>query len=368
MNADFALIPVDTAHEFIRQVFIHSGVPEADAMICADVLSAADTRGIESHGLSRLKMYYDRIKKGIQNPVTEISIVRDGPTTAVWDGNNGMGQIIAFKAMTSAIEKAKKYGMGSVAVRNSTHYGIAGYYPLMAIKEGLIGFSVTNTRPGIAPTYGSQPMLGTNPIAFGAPTDEDVPFVFDAATSIIQRGKVEVYARKQKLLPDGWVIDQNGGFAHDPDQILDGLVKDEYAMLPLGGLGEEFGGHKGYGLSTIVEILSSVLQNGAFLHGLSGFDPNGKQQPYKLGHFFMAIDPQAFLPMDEFKHNMGELLRELRASKKADGQSRIYTAGEKEYENEKRIRIEGIQIVPSLQRELKFLQSELQLTQFDFPF
>jgi L-2-hydroxycarboxylate dehydrogenase (NAD+) len=368
MSADFALIPLDTAHEFIRQVFIHSGVPEMDAKICADVLSAADARGIESHGLSRLKMYYDRIKKGIQKPVTKITVIRDNPTTAVWDGNNGMGQIVAFKAMSSAMDKAKKFGMGSIAVRNSTHYGIAGYYPLMAINEGLIGFSVTNTRPGIAPTFGSQPMLGTNPIAFGAPTDEEIPFLFDAATSIIQRGKVEVSARKQKQLPDGWVIDQKGGFAHDPHLILDGLIKDEFAMLPLGGLGEDFGGHKGYGLSTVVEILSSALQSGAFLHGLSGFDQNGKQQPYKLGHFFMAIDPVGFLPLDEFKHNVGELLRELRASHKADGHQRIFTAGEKEFETEKRTRIEGIPIVPSLQKELIFLQSELQLSQFNFPF
>jgi L-2-hydroxycarboxylate dehydrogenase (NAD+) len=368
MENQIALIPVQIAREFIYQVFKKSGVPENDASICADILIASDSRGIESHGLSRLKMYVDRIKKGIQKPVTDIAVIRDSYATAVWDGNHGMGQVIGYKAMNAAIQKAKKYGMGSVAVRNSTHYGIAGYYPLMAVKEGLIGLSVTNTRPSVAPTFGSEPMLGTNPIAFGAPSDEPFPFLFDAATSIIQRGKIETMARKQKSLPSGWVIDNQGKDAHDPDAILRGLPDDLYCLLPLGGSSEDSGGHKGYGLSTIVEILSSCLQSGAFLHGLTGFDLNGKQQPYKLGHFFMAISVEAFLPEEEFKHNVGDLLRELRNSKPATGHNKIYTAGQKEYENEIRIRKEGIPVVSNLQKELKSLQIELQLAPSLLPF
>lgn len=368
MEESLAYLPVKTASEFIYQVFTHAGVPEADAQICSDVLIASDARGIESHGLSRLKMYYDRIRKGIQQPVTTISVLKDTYTTAVWDGNHGMGHVIAFRAMENAIEKAKVYGMGSVAVRNSTHYGIAGYYPMMAVKQGMIGISVTNTRPSIAPTFSSQPKLGTNPIAFGAPSDEEFPFLFDAATSIIQRGKVEIYARKNKTLPDGWVIDQEGNSAHDPEEILKGLTEDRYSLLPLGGIGEEFGGHKGYGLSSIVEILSSSLQAGAFLQGLTGFDSSGNQQPYKLGHFFLAINVEAFIPLEEFKQNVGKLLRELRSSSKATGNEHIFTAGEKEYESEKMIAITGIPIGKSLQKELKFLQSELQLSSFILPF
>lgn len=366
MENNTQTISVDAARAFIKMVFVKVGVPPADADICADVLIASDSRGIESHGLSRLKMYYDRIKKGVQYPVTHITVVRESPTTAVWDGNHGMGHVIAYNAMQTAIDKARTYGMGSVAVRNSTHYGIAGYYPMMAAKAGMIGMSFTNTRPGISPTFGSQPMLGTNPIAFSAPSDEEFPFLFDAATSIIQRGKVEISARKNKPLPDGWVIDANGKPANDPVAILIGLTKDENAMLPLGGAGEEFGGHKGYGLGTMVEILSSCLQTGAFLHGLTGPDTGGSH--YKLGHFFMAIQVEAFTPLDEFKRQVGTLLRELRASKKAEGCDYIYTAGEKEYLSEQRIAREGIAVVPDLQKELKFLQSELELDPSSLPF
>ncbi len=361
-------LPVETAENFVLQVFKKSGVPHDDAVICTKILLSADLRGIESHGLSRLKMYYDRIKAGIQSPVTKIEVLQDGPTTAVWDANHGMGQVVGWNAMSAAIEKARVYGMGSIAVRNSTHYGIAGFYPLMAVENGMIGWSVTNTRPSVAPTFSAEPMLGTNPIAFGAPTDEECPFIFDAATSIIQRGKVEIYARKDKELPEGWVINDFGSPAHDPHQILKGLIKDEFALLPLGGVGEDFGGHKGYGLSTMVEILSASLQSGAFLHALTGGDTTGKPEPYRIGHFFMAIDISQFLPLDEFRKNIGNLLRELRNSKKAEGQNRVYFAGEKEFEAEKLVRKNGIPVLPSLQKELIFLQSELELSEIIFPF
>lgn len=348
--------------------FTGIGVPVGDAKICADVLIASDLRGIESHGIGRLKMYYDRIKTGIQQPVTNFEVVRESPTTALVDGHHGMGHVIAHRAMTIAIEKAKKYGMGSVSVRNSTHFGIAGYYPIMAAREGLMGLTVTNARPSIAPTFGVQPMLGTNPIAFACPTDEGSPFVFDAATSITQRGKIEVLDREEKSTPAGWVIDQQGDFATDSKAILKGLNMDANALLPLGGAGEEFAGFKGYGLATIVEILSASLQNGAFLHDLLGFDEQGNRRPFMLGHFFMAIDVSTFVEMDEFKHTTGEILRQLRNSTRQPGKDRIYTAGEKEFENTKRITSEGVPVIPNLQRDIKIIQQELGLTQYNFPF
>jgi len=344
------------------------GVPEPDAVTCADVLIASDLRGIESHGIGRLKMYVDRIKIGIQQPVTHFEVVREGPTTAVVDGHHGMGHVIGVRAMQMAIDKAKAYGMGSVAVRNSTHFGIDGYYPLMAVKQGLVGMSVTNARPSISPTFSVQPMLGTNPIAFGAPTDEECPFLFDAATSIIQRGKVEILSRAEKLAVPGWVVDQQSLPLTDPNEILQGLTRDTASLLPLGGDGEQFGGHKGYGLATIVEILSASLQMGAFLHGLSGVAADGSPQPLCLGHFFMAIDIEHFVPLDEFKKTTGAIVRELRQSRKAPGCERIFTAGEKEFEREERIRRQGIPILPNLQREIKTIQGELCLTQFQFPF
>ena len=218
-------VDFDTMEHFMVDVFRGVGVPEQDAKTCAEVLITSDKRGIDSHGTGRLKpIYVDRINGGIINPVTRVDVVKEGPTTAVLDGNNGMGQVIGTKAMGMAIDKAKKYGMGMVAVRNSNHYGIAGYYALMAAEKGMIGMTGTNARPSIAPTFGTENMLGTNPLTFGMPTDEAFPFVLDCATSIAQRGKIEVYARQGKQLPEGWVIGEDGKPRTDTEQVLKDLV------------------------------------------------------------------------------------------------------------------------------------------------
>ncbi len=368
MAANSCYIPVSTLLQFMVDVFVHLGVPKSDAEICADVLITSDLRGIESHGIGRLKLYYDRIKKGLQKPVTQFEIVRESPATAVVDGHHGMGQLIGVRSMQMAINKARHYGMGSVAVRNSTHFGIDGYYPLMAVKAGMIGFSVTNARPSIAPTFGVQPMLGTNPIAFGAPTDEECPFLLDAATSITQRGKIEVLARKGDPVPAGWVIDQAGSFVSDPVATLEGFSQEKNALLPLGGAGELLAGYKGYGLATMVEILSASLQSGCFLYGLTGIANDGSPKPNCMGHFFMAINIEAFTTLEDFKTTTGNILRDLRNSRKAPGETRIYTAGEKEYENEKVVRVQGVPILPALQKDIKVMQTELQLSQYQFPF
>jgi len=368
MSGQIVRIPVETLQSFMKDVFMGVGVPEGDAEICAEVLITSDLRGIESHGVGRLKMYYDRIKAGILLPHTRFQVIKEGPTTAVIDGGHGMGHVIAYRSMQMAMDKAKEYGLGAVAVRNSTHFGIAGYYALMAIRQGQIGMAFTNARPSVAPTFGVQPMMGTNPIAFGAPTDEECPFLFDAATSITQQGKIEVLDRSEKSTPEGWVINQKGESVTDTPQILQDLLAGSNALLPLGGMGELLGGHKGYGLATVVEILSAALQGGRFLHDLSGFDADGSLQPHKLGHFFLAIDIEHFIPLERFKAVTGSIVRQLRASHKAPGQERIYTAGEKEYEMEKRIRVEGVPVNPNLQKNLKIMQEELGLTQYHFPF
>lgn len=361
-------LPVETLRSFIKDVLLALGVPPEDAEICTDVIITSDLRGIESHGIGRLKYYYDRIKAGQHKVITEIEVVRDGPATALLDGHHGMGMVVARRAMQMAIDKARTYGMGSVAVRNSTHFGIAGYYPLMAIQAGMVGMAFTNARPATAPTFGVQPMLGTNPIAFGAPTDEECPFLYDGSTPISQRGKIEVKCREEKPIPAGWVIDQDNQPITDPELVMQGLNKGIAAFLPLGGEGETLAGYKGYGLGTMVEILSASLQSGAFMYGLTGIAADGSKQPFHLGHFFMAIDIEHFCPLDEFRRTTGQILRELRASKKAPGQTRIYTAGEKEYDKEKIVRREGVPVIPNLQKEIKFLQSELGLGQYTFPF
>lgn len=362
-------IDFDIMEAFMADVLKGVGVPEEDARICADVLIAADKRGIDSHGVNRLKpIYYDRIKAGIQHAVTEIEVLREGPTTAVLDGHDGMGMVVSHRAMSMAIEKAKTYGLGMVAVRNSTHYGIAGYYGLMAEEEGMIGLTGTNARPSIAPTFGVENMLGTNPLTFVMPTDEEFPFFLDCATSVSQRGKIEVYAKQGKDVPEGWVINRDGSSSTDSQEILKALVDGTAALVPVGGIGEEGGGYKGYGYATVVEIMSAALQGGSFLKMLSGFDADRNRVPYHLGHFFMAINIEFFIDLDEFKSITGQILRGLRNSEKMPGAQRIYTPGEKEHLAWLERKDTGVPLNKELQAEVKALQEELALDQYDFPF
>lgn len=367
MSNRTAYVDFKTLSNFMIDVFVGVGVPREDAEICADVLITSDLWGIESHGIQRLKMYYDRIKEGKQLPVTKINIIKDGHTTALIDGGNGMGQLIAYRSMQIAIEKAKKYGTGAVSVRNSNHFGIAGYYVMMAAKEGMVGMAITNARATVAPTFGVEPLLGTNPLTFGCPTDEPFPFIIDCATSITQRGKIEVLNRADKPTPEGLVIGSNGETLTDTKNILKGINAGTAALLPLGGMGETLGGHKGYGYSTLVEILSAALGGGPYLRGLSAGDKD-KKTPYRLGHFFLAVNVSNFTPLDEFKKTAGNILRELRSSKKAPGHTRIYTAGEKEYEKQKERIKTGIPIIPSIQKDILIMKKELGLDQYQFRF
>lgn len=360
-------MPWSTVEKFMVAVFTAVGVPEEDARLCADVLMESDRRGIESHGVNRFKpIYIDRILAGIQKPVTEIEVLRETPTTAVLDAHDGMGMVASRVAMRMAMDKAKKLGMGMVAVRNSTHYGIAGYWSSMAAKENMIGITGTNARPSIAPTFGVENMLGTNPLTFSLPTDEDFPFTIDCATSVTQRGKIEYYARSGKATPAGQVIAHDGSTLTDSPAILKALTDGTAALTPLGGAGDEMAGYKGYGYATVIEILSSALQAGAFMKQLSGVK-DGKKTPYHLGHFFMAVDTEAFMGADAFKKTAGDILRELRASEKAPGQDRIYTAGEKEWLVWQERKDRGVPINAAVQQEFKELRERFNID-CEFPF
>lgn len=364
---DCVWVNFETMEKFMKDCLMKSGVPESDAQIVSDVLIESDKRGIDSHGIGRLKpIYIDRIDAGILNPKTKIDIVKETETTAVLDGNNGMGHVVSKAAMQMAIDKAKKHGMGMTAVKNSTHYGIAGYYSLMAIQAGMIGITGTNARPSIAPTFGVENMLGTNPLTVGFPTDEEFPFVLDCATSVSQRGKIELYSRAGKKLPEGWVIGRDGKTRTDTDQVLVDLTKGKAALAPIGGIGEENAGYKGFGYATVVEVLSAALQGGAFLKALNGFDSDGKRIPYPLGHFFIAIDTQAFLGLDVFKKIAGSIMRELRNSEVAPGAERIYTAGEKEWIAWNYRKEHGCPVPPALQKQMTELRNRWQLS-YTFP-
>ncbi|MFW9903949.1 MAG: Ldh family oxidoreductase [Candidatus Thorarchaeota archaeon] len=360
MNEEIIYIDVKTLHNFMQDVFTGLKVPKKDAKICADVLLSSDLRGIESHGVQRLKMYYDRIIAEIQKPVTNFEIIKESETTALVDAGHGMGHVVSHQAMELAIKKAKKYGTGAVAVKNSTHYGIAGYYALMAIKEGMIGITLTNARPSIAPTFGVEPMLGTNPLTIGCPTDEEFPFLIDCATSITQRGKIEVLARTETPSPSGWVIDTTGEQSTDTVEILDKLMKGTAALLPLGGAGELLGGHKGYGYGTAVEIIAAALTGGPFMKDLT------LEKGYKLGHFFLAINIESFIPLTTFKKIAGSIVRALRNSQKAPGEPRIYSAGEKEYEMEIQRRKTGIPVNSSILQDLMVMREMLGLSKYSF--
>ena len=311
-------IPWELAEQFMTDVFVHYGVPEEDAKICTDVLLESDRRGIESHGCNRFKpIYLDRIKAGTLLPVTKTDIVKETPTTVVMDANNGMGMVASYRMMNLLIEKAKTYGMAGGTIFNSTHYGIAGYWTSMAEKAGMIGITGTNARPSVAPTFGVEPMMGTNPLTFSLPTDEAFAFNFDCATSIVQNGKIEYYMR--------------------------------------------------YGFTAIVEILSAALAGGPFMKDLTGKNPDGSNKLFRLGHFFFVINPEFFMGLDTFRHTAGEICRELRKAEKAPGAERIYTAGEKEYLAWLDRKDKGVPVGDAIQKEFIALRDECGLD-YKFPF
>lgn len=362
-------IPWKLADDFMTAAFVKLGLPEEDARLCSDVLLESDRRGIESHGLNRFKpIYVDRINAGILYPTTNIEVLRETPTTAVLDAHDGMGMVASKRAMDICIEKAKTYGMGMVAVRNSSHYGIAGYWASMATKNNMIGITGTNARPSIAPTFGVENMLGTNPLTIGLPTDEDFPFMIDCATSTIQNGKIEYYAHIGHDTPAGCVMSRDGEIMTDSVQILKDIRSKKACLAPLGGFGEETAGYKGYGYATVVEILSAALQQGIFLRALEGFNDDGSRRPYHLGHFFMAIDTEAFMGAESFKKTAGDILRDLRGSQKAPGHDRIYTAGEKEWDVWLDRKDKGVPITDAVQKEFIEVRDALGLTEFHFPF
>ena len=353
---------------FLIDAFKGYGVPEEDAKICADVLLESDRRGIESHGCNRFKpIYIDRLLNGTLLPETKLEILRETPTTLVMDAHDGMGMVASYRMMERLLEKAKACGMAGGAIRNSTHYGIAGYWATMASREGLIGITGTNARPSIAPTFGVENMMGTNPLTFALPTDEEFPFCIDCATSIVQRGKIEYYAREGKDTPAGMVVAQDGGAMTDSGEILKALVEGTAALAPLGGIGEELGGYKGYGYAAVVEILSAALAGGQFMKALTGQDEEGNPRMYRLGHFFFVVDPEAFMGREAFRKTAGEICRALRSSRRAPGSERIYTAGEKEYLTWLERKDRGVPVGEAGQREILAVRDALGLPyHFDF--
>ncbi len=309
---------------FCEDAFGRFGFREEDASVITDVLLLSDLYGIESHGTSRLVKYHKDICNGLIKVDAQPETVFETPVSAVIDAHDGMGHVVAYNATKLAIEKAKKSGMAFVTVRNSTHYGIAGYYAKMAADAGLIGISTTNTNAIMVPTFGRQAMLGSNPLAISCPADP-YPFLFDASTTVITRGKVEVYNKQEKPLHDGWAINASGEPCTDAAEVFGCILKRQGGgILPLGGEIEQSGSHKGYGYGMLCEIFTSILS--------MGLTSNHTHIGGKGGtcHGFIAINPAVFGDAVAIKEHLSTLLKELRESPKAEGQERIYTHGEKE--------------------------------------
>jgi LDH2 family malate/lactate/ureidoglycolate dehydrogenase len=332
---------------YIIKYMTNLGVPEEDAKIIGDVLLAADLRGVDSHGLIRLASYYgNRLKNKNINPLSPMKIISETETTALIDGGNGCGQVVSYKSMNIAIEKAKKSNVGIVTVRHSDHYGIAGYYAMMALEHDMMGVSMTNSQPLVAPTYGKTAVLGTNPIAVAVPSYKEFPYVLDMATSTVPIGRIKVYEKEGKKIPLGWAIDSDGNVTDDPKKCQSGYVG---ALMPLGGI-DIMRGYKGYGLALLVDILCGVLSGGLNLTEI-GF-PH-EQREAGVGHFFMAINISAFRPAIDFKKQMDHVIQMLKNAPKAPGHDRIYIAGEKEFEKEKYNSEHGVPIIAPVIEDLK---------------
>ena len=324
--------------QLCNDAFVKFGFNEEESKIISDVLLMSDRIGIESHGMQRMYRYYKSIQKGMIKVESKGKVVFETPVSAVLDAEDGMGQVVGHKGMTMAIEKAKKSGIGMVVVRNSNHYGIAGYYAKMACDQGLIGLSCTNTNAIMVPTYGRMAMLGTNPIAIAMPA-EPYPFFFDASTTVVTRGKLEVYNKKGEPLHDGWALDKDGHPSNDAADVLDNIAaKNGGGIMPLGGSTEDTGSHKGYGWAMVCELFSSILAMG------TTSDKTGTGGKGGICHGFMVIDPAIFGDAEGIKNHLSAYLQALRESPKAEGQTRIYTHGEKEVEAECRLMAEGIPV------------------------
>lgn len=347
------IIPAPALRAYMECVFKAEGFSCRDAARIADVLMQADLFGIESHGAQRMMYYHQNIMSGSVNVNAEIEVVRETPVSALLDGHFAMGQLCGAKAMEMAIHKAKQSGVGMVCVRNSSHYGIAGYYPLMAVHEGLCAFSMTNTGPIMVPTFGREMMLGTNPIAFSMPADP-VPFWFDASTTVVTLGKVEVHAKRGKPMPEGWTIDADGESRTDADAANRGILAGGMGgILPLGGAGETHSGHKGYGLAIMVEALTGVLAQGLLCPEMQGAHGD------HTSHFFLAFDPAMFGDPQDIRARMSQYLEMLRNSEKLPGASRIYTPGEKAFAAQAKRLEQGIPVEANTYAELEWIAHEL---------
>ena len=367
MAENYKLVNRQALLSFCTDAFERLDVPRKDAQITAEVLVDADMRGIDSHGVARLRRYVSGIQQGIMRPKANPKVVHETATTATIDGDAGLGQPISCRAMKLAIRKAREHFLGFVAVKNSNHFGIAGYYAMMALAEDMIGICTTNAEVLVVPTFARNALLGTNPIAIAVPSGKERPFVLDMSTSTVTRGKLEIYARLEKQIPLNWAADENGVATSDPVRVLQNITRRSGGgLLPLGGALEETGGHKGYGMALAVEIFSAVLSGALYADKVYPKDENGRPLPSGIGHFFGAMRIDAFRPKDNFKQDMDDLIRRLKDAPKAEKAKRIYIHGEKEFEEGERRAKLGIPLNVKVVEDLRAIADELGMPNLPF--
>src|SRR5882757_3940812 len=340
---------IEALREFSTRMFIHFGVPKIDAAQAADVLAAADLRGIDSHGVARLHSYFDMLTLRRINPLPEIKVLRSTPSTATIDGDNGLGLVVGPHANRFAMDMAERFGSGWVSVQNTNHYGIAGYYVLKALERDLIGWAMTNSTMLVAPLWGAERMLGTNPMAIAFPGKEEPPIVVDLATSAAAYGKIEIARRRGEPIPEGWAIDSEGRSTTNPDDMVDGG-----ALLPLGS-DRDRGGHKGYGLAIMVDVLCGVLTGanwGPFAPPFALRQEIPRRSVGKgIGHFFGAMQIDGFMDVTEFKKRIDEWIEVFRNTKPVQGKS-VLIPGDPEHQEEAIRRKEGIPLLPAVVNDL----------------
>lgn len=354
--------PYEDLLNFTIGIFQKIGCPQEQARTAAVALLSADLRGIDSHGVARLIGYVRLWEAGRANPTPDIRIIHETPSTAVVDGDGGLGLVVAPYAMQVAIEKAKSVGTGWVSVQHSNHFGIAGYHALQAVKEDMIGIAMTNASALVAPTFSIERMLGTNPICVAVPAGEEPPFVADLATTTAANGKLEILQRKNEEAPLGWIQDKDGGPTTDAH-----ALKTGGALLPLGG-DREHGSHKGYALGAVVDIFSAVLSGanyGPWVPPFPAFVPMPTGMPGKgIGHFFGAMRIDAFRPAAEFKQHMDKWIRRFRSATPAPGHEKVLIPGDPEREMEAERLTIGIPLLAPVVADLKGLAEKLGV---DFP-
>src|ERR1041385_4673982 len=341
---------------FSAQVFMHFGVTEADAALAADVLAKSDLRGIDSHGIARLHTYFEMLELGRINPKPKIKIVREKASVATVDGDNGLGLIVGPQANEVAMDKAEQYGSGWVSVCNTNHFGIAGYYPLKALERDLIGWSMTNSTKLVAPLWGAERMLGTNPIGIAFPGLKNPPIVIDLATSAAAYGKIEIAKRKNAPVPKGWIINKKGEMTTDPMDMINGG-----ALLPLGSE-RELGGHKGYALSAMVDILTSVLSGANWGPFAPPFalrqEIPSKSVGKGIGHFFGAMEIDGFMEVEEFKKRIDEWIDVFRNTKTGGPNIKVLIPGDPERDEELKREKEGIPLLRPVIDDLKDISKQ----------